>query len=175
MSICHSQVGGVTNIAGMFGFRNLSRFRVEVDPITHSIEHIIKHSERPMPCSPDLACLGTHYRLSDRLSAHHLDRPVLLSTPFSRTGWGQRKLLATELGHAYDLPSFVQWNDRFRSTLVPIQLLRVALDHALLSGTQPTARPNVKARVSPPRKTEARGADILDAVFLPDLQKWLAG
>ena len=47
--VAHSQVGGVTNVTGMFGTQNVAPFIVEVDPIARTIAHIIKHSERPVP------------------------------------------------------------------------------------------------------------------------------
>ena len=101
IKIAHSQVGGVTNMAGTFCIRHLPAIQIEVDPISRSIEHIIKHSERPIPCGLDELTSLPHYRVSDRLSRHHLERTVLLPTGFSRTGWGQRPLVASELGHAF--------------------------------------------------------------------------
>jgi hypothetical protein len=176
VSVCHSQVGGATNITGVFWFRNLPAFQVEADPITRTIEHIIKHSERPMPCTPESASLSLHYRLSDRLSSHHLDRPVLMPTSFSRTGWGQRKLIASELGHAFDLPSFIPWDDCFQGTLVPLQLLRVALDHALLSASVSLEGPLATTdELDQSFRDLVAQSVVADVLFLPDLMKWLPG
>jgi hypothetical protein len=175
ISICHSQVGGPTNITGMFGLKNLPSFQVEKDPISRTIGHIIKYAERPTPCTPDVDP-RLHYCLSDRLSEHHLGRPVLLATSFSRTGWGRRKLIPTELGHAYDLPPYVHWEGSFRTTLVPLHLLRTLMDHALSSVEDTSVdSTDVMPQDGPCHLMLVNSVTPPDEVFLASIQKWLPG
>ncbi len=174
VTIHHSQVGGVTNISGQFGLINLGPFKVEPDPVTRTLAHIIKHSERPIPCDPDNCDTQLCYRLSDRLSLHRLRQPVLMSTPFSRSGWGKRKLLPGELAHAFELPSFVLWDDHHPNAIVPLQLLRVTMDHTLtvLVVKPAGAHPTLPVRISPEIDVTTRPSD---QVFLPGMRKWLPG
>lgn len=173
IKIAHSQVGGVSNMTGTFCIRHLPAIQIEVDPISRSIEHIIKHSERPIPCGPELTAIP-HYRLSDRLSRHHLGRTVLLPTGFSRTGWGQRPLVASELGHAFDLPSYVPWDDTMGSNLVPLQVFRVVMDHVLAALSDPTEA-STSGRLPTPAAVIAVDPLPSDDTFLPLLNTWLPG
>ena len=157
-------------MSGMFCVRQLRSLIVDPDPITRSIDHVLKYGERPTPCAPEWA--EPHYKVSDRLSRQHLDRPVLYPSAFSRTGWGHRKLLPVELGHAFDLPPFVTWDDSFARRIVPVQLLRVVVDQVLDSLHEPSgeASPHVPTRTLTPAP-----ATPPDGVFLSALGKWLPG
>jgi hypothetical protein len=173
ISISHRQVGGTTNLCGMFGVRQLKPLKVEVDPITRTIAHIIKYSERPFPCAPEL--LTPHYRLTDRLSGGALlEQPVLLPSHFSGTGWGQRKLIPSELAHAFDLPGCVPWDPAWiQGGLIPIHLFRVVLDQ-VLPQLQVSEGPALsKVRLLPPPVMAP--AVPPDGEFLVTIQKWLPG
>lgn len=166
--VSHSQVGGVTNISSIFGVRHLVALHVPVDPISRNISHILKHSERPVPCAATLD--QPHYSVSDRLSIHHLDRIVLMPTSFSRTGWGQRCLLASELGHAFELPPYVSWNTGLQRSIVPIEMLRVVVDSVFRELSAPPGRPEVPGSLVP-----ILSAATPDGVFLAELNRWLPG
>ena len=117
-SVSHSRVGGTTSSTGMFGFVGLPQIVVPADPIRRAIGHIVKYSERPVPCQ--VPFVGDHYTVADLLSVHKLDIPVVFSSGFSRTGWGYRTLVDSEIGQAYDLPSFVSWEARFVKDILPL-------------------------------------------------------
>jgi hypothetical protein len=176
VKLAHNQVGGVTNVTGTFGIRNLAPFIVEIDPIARTIAHIIKHSERPVPCCPSQLEFS-HYRTTDRLSSHLLDRPVLMPTSFSRTGWGHRALIPSELGHAYELPPFVLWDDSLRGRIVPIQLLRVVADH-VLDDLAVATRPyptSVEPAGGVSKMNHAAGSVFHEDAVLLRCDRWLAG
>ena len=173
--VSHAMVGGVTKAMGMFGTIGIEDFSVPEDPLRRFISHVIKHSERPTPCS--LPFRQRHYTVDDRLSLHELQLPVVFASGFSRTGWGQRSLVPSELGHAFDLPSFVSWEAIKDATLVPIHMFRVVLDAviAILSpATQDRAGRRQKVIDDSVILSEACPLP-LDRVWLPQLAKWLPG
>lgn len=102
ISVSHSRVGGSTSACGMFGTLGVKRLNVQVDPICRYIGHLIKHSERPIPCS--LPFEGDHYTVDERLSVHKLDQCIVYQSRFSRTGWGCRSLVDSELAQALICP-----------------------------------------------------------------------
>jgi hypothetical protein len=122
-------IGGVTKATGMFGSVGLGQLDIDDDQIRRTIGTVIKFSERPSPCN--LPFRDPHYTVSDRLSLHRLDLPVIFASGFSRTGWGVRSLTDSELAQAFDLPSFVTWESVKGSNVVPIHMFRVVLDAAL--------------------------------------------
>ena len=122
-NVSHIRIGGVTKATGLFCSIGFDKIVVPDDPIRRTIGHILKYSERPRPCS--LPVSEPHYVLSDRLSLHRLDLPVVFPSGFSRTGWGLRKLTHAELEHAFDLPNHVLWEAVKDSKLLPLQLFRV--------------------------------------------------
>jgi hypothetical protein len=69
--------------------------------------------------------------VTDQLSVNDLQRPVLFASGFSRSGWGLRSLVDSELAHAFDLPSFRSWESVADSKMVPIHMFRVMLDGVL--------------------------------------------
>jgi hypothetical protein len=122
----------------------------------------------------------SHYCLSDRISVHHLDWPVLIPTAFSRTGWGQRSLISSELAHAFDLPPFIEWETHWQSMLVPLQLFRVILEHSLLEIVRFRAEAPSILRVTPspsehPALLSVVGEVQSSATYLPEIKKWLPG
>jgi hypothetical protein len=174
--IAHSQVGGTTTMSGVFGFQQMRiPFTLESDPILRTIDHILKYSERPIPCSPDWS--QPHYRPLDRISVHRLDQPVVYPSYFSRTGWGYRQLLPMELGHAFDLPPFVLWEEGFGRRIVPVQLLRVIADQTLASLSVGTDGDR-EMQLLTCRKTALTSIAASvpgDRVYLEGIQKWLPG
>jgi hypothetical protein len=108
--VTHKAVGGVTNARGTFGIDSRSEsISVERD-LVRTLGHIIKFSIRPDVCDPDVET--PHYVLSDTLSVSFPRRPVVYPTYMSRTGWGIRQLTDNELRVSFDLPDFVEWEDR---------------------------------------------------------------
>ncbi len=179
--VSHSKIGGVTKSTRMFGTIGFDPvLDVADDPIRRSIGHVIKYSERPKPCS--LPFLESHYTVTDLLSVHKLDLPVVFPSGFSRTGWGQRQLLGAELEHAFDLPAFVAWESINPSKLAPIHMFRVVLDAALArfgpvsldrGECQRYKRSKLVSVVD-----DAEGTNTplpLDTVWLPGVQHWLPG
>ena len=172
-SVAHSRVGGVTKATGWFGSFGLDKIVVPEDPIRRTIGHIVKYSERPSPCI--LPVREGHYVISDRLSLHRLDLPVVFLSGFSRTGWGKRNLTHAELEHAFELPSFVSWEAVQGWKLLPLQLFRVVLD-IVLGGLAPAVQER-----GGPRQKLALLTDLsvdplpLDAEWLPGLGRWLPG
>ena len=144
---------------------------VPVDPIQRSIGHLLKYSERPQPCN--MPFIGPHYSVDDRLSLHMLDKPVVFLSGFSRTGWGSRALVDSELGQAYDLPPFLSWEARFATDIVPLQLLRVALEAVgdALFASQEVPVPS-RRKIEVPLATQTSTSD---AVWLASIGKWLPG
>ena len=128
-SVVHSRLGGVTTSRGTFGSRGIA-LDIPVDPLRRSLAHVVKYSERPTPCA--IPVTAPHYSLDSLLCVRLAERPVLYPSVFSRTGWGIRKLVPTEFGQAFDLPSYLDWDVRFLSSLVPLHLFRVVGDAALL-------------------------------------------
>lgn len=175
-SVSHELVGGSTTARGVFGAFGLT-FDIDKDPLKRTLAHVLKYSERPSPCS--IPVCQPHYTLDDRLSLNRIAQPVLFQSGFSRTGWGIRQLIPSELSQAFDLPAYLEWNDAFPSTLVPVQLLRVTGDAALqcLRDSSPLDEP--------PRAKVRNGVSAFDenvSVVLPDpptwfplLRKWLPG
>ena len=103
-----------------------------------------------------------------------LEQPVLIPSHFSGTGWGQRKLIPTELAHAFDLPGYIPWEPTWiQGGLIPIHLFRVVLDQ-VLPQLQVSEGPALsKARLlSPPIMAPAVPPDC---EFLMTIQKWLPG
>ena len=175
--LAHSQVGGATTVRGLFGVtKGMQPISSDPDPICRTIDHVLKYAIRPTPCPPEFG--DPHYLVTGRISPHLLEQPVLYPTHFSRTGWGYRKLTPAELAHAYDLPTFIPWESRFKSTIVPLQLLRVVIDQVLDSASDEGRRdrPTQRPRLHGPSPAVAQAAPCApDREFLPGLQCWLPG
>ena len=173
-SVAHARVGGSTTANGMFGFEGLPPVSVPADPIRRSIGHVIKYAERPTPCSVPFQ--GAHYTVDDRLSIHQLATPVVFSSGFSRTGWGYRALVPSELGQAYDLPSFVSWEPKLSADILPLLLFRVVMEACWEVLTPPGGQGSGVRQ-----KLEAVGSEVkgviasTDAVWLETIEKWLPG
>jgi hypothetical protein len=176
ISLAHSQVGGMTTVRGMFGVvGDLPTLKVILDPISRTIDHLLKHSVRPKPCHPE-ELVVPHLLVTDRLSVHRMDQPVLYPSHFSRSGWGYRALTPEELAHAFDLPPYLSWDARFRATLVPLHLLRVILDQVLDSlnlAIQP--HPAQRPRLLLSSDSALLAFKSVDQEFLPGLNRWLPG
>ncbi|KAI2494742.1 hypothetical protein MHU86_19779 [Fragilaria crotonensis] len=158
--VSHSRIGGVTKSTGMFGTIGFEPgIVVADDPIRRSIGHVIKHSERPKPCS--LPFTKPHYITTDLLSVHQLHVPVVFPSGFSRTGWGQRPLIGSELAHAFDLPAFVAWESIGASNVIPIHMFRVVLDAVLA-----TLAPAFQDRDGSHEKNEPNSGAVSSRPFL---------
>ncbi|KAI2495940.1 hypothetical protein MHU86_18550 [Fragilaria crotonensis] len=177
-SVAHIKVGGVTKAVGMFCTAGLGSLVIPEDPIRRSIGHIIKYSVRPTPCNPSFG--EPHYTVADHLSMHKLHLPVVFSSGFSRTGWGQRPLVAAELAHAFDLPSFIPWETGMEDFMVPLQMFRVVLD-GVVGMFDPDSQAGAGQGRRKLRDSAAEGSSVevvalpLDRVWIPQLQKWLPG
>ncbi|KAI2498994.1 hypothetical protein MHU86_15498 [Fragilaria crotonensis] len=176
--VSHAMVGGVTKATGIFGTIGVKSVAIANDPIRRSIGHVIKYSERPKPCTPPV--ITQHYTVDDLLSLHQLDRPVVFKSGFSRSGWGLRKLVNTELAHAFDLPAFVSWESVTDEKVVPIHMFRVVLDAVLEQigpATQERAGQRQKLQApSLPSTTIVEALPLpLDRAWLDDLGTWLPG
>ena len=141
------------------------------DPLQRTLGHVIKFSERPVPCAMPVD--KPHYTVSDRLCLRLVEQPVVFQSCFSWSGWGIRKLISAELSQAFDLPSYLPWDEQFPSTLVPIQAFRVVGDAALECLRPPTdaSRPRIEA-------LEGAATDYTQrdpAIWLPTMGKWLPG
>ena len=134
----------------------------------------MKFSIRPEPCV--IPYTEDHYVISDRLSMHQIDKPVVYATGFSRSGWGKRLLTEVELAQAFDLPSYVPWNAVFPLALIPIQILRVVVD-SVLESVRPAVQERACARLRPAVEVTIDSAPALpiDAEWLTSLGKWLPG
>ena len=172
--ISHETVGGSTTARGVFGVEMMDGFAVPIDSLRRGISHIMKYSIRPDPC--EIPVQEAHYVISDRLSMHRIDQPVVYATGFSRSGWGKRPLSDGELAQAFDLPSYISWNPCFPKDIVPIQIFRVVVDAVLIS-----IRPSIQGRAgarpctSVSRLTSQSGPLPIDAEWLENLQRWLPG
>ena len=166
--ISHQNVGGVTNARGSFGV-------VGLDPITiarhlpRTSVHVLKHWLRAFPCNPDLT--EGHYTIQDRLQLSRLDLPILYETHISRTGWGKRLLNERELEMAFVLPDFVRWNANFLEDIVPLQMLRAAMD-AIFGQLSPVVQSAGK-RIKLSNVTAIGVEDGFDRHWLNSLQTWL--
>ena len=175
LSVAHSRVGGTTTSSGMFGLKGMREISIPNDPIRRSIGHLIKYSEIPSPCSipPQIE----HFTVDQLLSVHKLDRPVLFSSGFSRTGWGMRPLVEQELSQAFDLPSFLSWDDRFPREILLLAVFRVVMEAALnelrlAEGVMKTKNPTTSHDMNTLASFELRGDN---SVWLADIGKWLPG
>ena len=178
--VSHAMVGGVTKAMGIFGTIGIEAFSVPEDSLRRSISHVIKHSERPSPCS--LPFRQRHYTVDHRLSLHELQLPVVFASGFSRTGWGQRSLVPSELAHAFDLPSFVSWESIKDASFVPIHMFRVILDTVIgILSPATQDRSGCRQKVGDESAILMSGvmSEVcplpLDRVWIPTLSKWLPG
>lgn len=170
--VSHELVGGSTTARGVFGKEVLDDLEVPTDSLRRGISHIMKFSIRPEPCV--IPCCGDHYVISDRLSMHHIDRPVVYETGFSRSGWGKRFLSDVELAQAFDLPSFIPWDAAFPTNLIPIQIFRVLVD-AVLESIRPAVQERGGSRLAVARSEATVAALPLDTEWLESLGCWLPG
>ena len=173
--VTHSKVGGVTTATGIFGVCGMEPIVIADDPIRRTISHIIKYSEQPKPCSMPFE--GPHYTGDDYLAVHRLTLPVVFPSGFSRTGWGQRSFVTSELEHAFDLPSFVSWTSMAGSKVVPIHMFRVVLDAALRTFRAVTPEQIV---IRPKGQATTESVVVLDPLpldrtWLSHLKMWLPG
>ena len=167
-------MGGTTTATGIFGFVDLPTLSVQADPIRRSIGHIIRYSERPVPCSVPFK--SDHYTVENLLSVRKLDTPVVFSSGFSRTGWGYRTLINSEIGQAYDLPASVEWEARFAKDILPLQLFRVVIETVwkILTPEIKSGRPTLSQnKVS--TIVEDGFTPSTDATWLGSIEKWLPG
>ena len=173
-SVSHSRVGGTTSATGMFGFVGLPQIAVPADPIRRAIGHIVKYSERPVPCR--VPFVGDHYTVADLLSVHKLEILVVFSSGFSRTGWGYRTLVDSEIGQAYDLPSFVSWEARFVKDILPLQVFRVVAEAAWNAISLKVLDEDMSC-TKKSRGTHEEGdhTATIDAFWVQSIGKWLPG
>ena len=175
-SIAHANVGGVTNARGIFGVSGLDQIILSRD-LPRTIGHVLKYSIRTTPCPSDPG--EPHYTTSDRLRIGWTSLPVVYETFMSHTGWGKRVLDKCELALAFELPDFVDWEDRFLSEIVPLQMLRAVMDEVLGKMVPPVVRDTKRRKTN---STEIRvsasglpGNDSIDQHWLPPLKRWLPG
>ena len=169
VTICHRNVGDVTNARGLFGMISPTmEIRIPRD-LSRSIGHVIKYSIRPQVCDPKP--VEEHYLVSDRLSVSFPRKPVLYATHMSRTGWGIRSLSDGELSACFELPGYVVWNDRYLKDIIPLQLFRSVVD--CLTASSNSDPPRVKLRND--HFTTTGSNSSLDAVWLPAVKRWLPG
>ena len=168
----HELVGGSTTARGVFGFSDL-RLVISDDPLQRTLAHVIKFSERPTPCPLPVAT--PHYTTDDRLCLRLFDQPVLFPSGFSWSGWGIRRLIPAELSQAFDLPAYLAWDERFASSLVPIQTFRVIGDSVLdcLRPRECGEPPSQKHRSHEVGSASTRQGD--PPVWLGRLGRWLPG
>lgn len=175
-SVSHELVGGSTTARGVFGSILLKAVVVPDDIIRRNIAHFLDYKERPQACA--LPVITPHYTISQRLSVRLLEQPVVYASRFSATGWGQRKLSFSELGQAYDLPPYLGWNPQFSTGLVPIQVFRAVVDSVCgLLCHERQLRGGSRRRVQEDEhQITSRTQPLpIDAVWLPELKKWLPG
>jgi hypothetical protein len=166
--ISHIHVGGSTNARGTFGTRFLPSLNLPRE-LERSITHVLEFSVRPVSCSPDIR--SPHYTLHDRLSLSQIDKPVLYPTYMSRTGWGFRSLTSQELHACFDLPDFIEWDSRYITSIVPLQLFRSVIDFVLDSIMVNNCRPEKCRKLN---QGFARIPDV-DGIWLPSIKAWLPG
>ena len=111
--------------------------------------------------------------IGQRLSLHRVLQPVVYESGFSRTGWGKRPLTERELVQAFDLPSYIDWNEAVPVTLVPIQVFsRVVVDAVLdVLRRKGDERGCARARIA----VSAIRPLPLNAQWLDKLKVWLPG
>ena len=168
--LSHCKVGGVTEARGTFGIRSPEPNIVMEPDLRRSLGHILKHSIRPRPFDPDSSV--EHYQPTDLLSLSFPRRPIAYPTYMSRSGWGIRQLTDEELALCFELPMFVEWNDRFLRDIVPIQMFRSVID-VVVSRIHPQI-PEVKRSH---RSITANPiiVDPPDATWLEAVGKWMPG
>jgi hypothetical protein len=113
----HSRCGGVTSTRVQMGFRGLPECPLP-NAARRSLSHVLQSKERPRSCPPSgPPGLKEFYKPSELLHPTDLNRPVLLPTYFSATGWGVRCLTLHELACAFDIPLWIQENSEDLSQL----------------------------------------------------------
>jgi hypothetical protein len=165
--ITHSWVGGPTKLKATFGSRWFAPLDLP-NELQRCLNHVIKFSIRPTPCSPDTTV--PHYTLNDRLSLGLLDKPILYPTYMSRTGWGIRPLDPSELAACFDLPADIKWDPSFGTTIVPLHFFRAVIDFVL--NTLPNECPLAAKRQ---KLVDVPSISPADGVWLPSLGAWLSG
>jgi hypothetical protein len=135
----HRNLGGVTEARGTFGVNVGSPELTLGRDVQRSIGHVVKYSVRPSVCDPTPS--EPHYKVSDLLSLSFSRRPVVYPTYMSRTGWGSRPLTDSELSLCFELPDYLQWQDRFLRDIVPLQMFRSVIE-AVVVGLAPVSPPN---------------------------------
>ncbi len=126
--VLHAPIDSCTTSRGVFGVCGL-QIKVADDPLKSTSAHVIKFSERPVPCS--MPVVKPHYTMDDRFCLKLLGQPVVFQSGFSRSGWDIRQLIPAELSHAFDLPSYLDWDEGFPTGLIPIQMFCVVGDAVL--------------------------------------------
>ena len=166
--ITHAHVGGSTNARGVFGTRWLEPLDLPRE-LQRSLTHVIKFSIRPEPCPADLN--APHYTLHDRLSLNQTAKPVLYPTYMSRTGWGLRPLSHGELGACFDLPTTIDWDPSFVTSIVPLQLFRAVIEHVISRMDPASTQPPKLRKISALPEIKAKP----DGVWLAGIKAWLPG
>ena len=156
----------------MFRTYDLGSVDVPVDPIGRTMGHIMNYSERPTPCS--IPVKRNHYCVDQQLSLHCWDREVLFSSGFSKTGGGTiRQLIPEEFVQAFDLPTFLEWEARLLSDIVPLQLYRVVID-VILAHLGTLDHPITKSQKLVSLEKGAETVVAIDAQWLPrKMASWL--
>ena len=170
LSVSHSKVGGSTTARGVFRLIGVDPITIPSD-LTRTISHIIKFSIKSTPCSPVPKI--PHYTLRSKLSVAMLNRPVVVPSDFSATGWGMRTLEPSELAVSYELPDWVPWEHEFQRFLVPLQILRAIMDQVFES----VAPTQGEGRSTRQRRTESAvvSKSMRDITWLADVKRWLPG
>lgn len=161
----------------MFGVQGMRGVTIPTDPIRRVIGHILKYSERPVPCS--IPASQDHYTVDQLLSVQNLERPVLFSSGFSRTGWGCNLwLVAAELTQAFDLlPSFLSWDNLFPNEMIPLEMCRVVIDAILdeMRMSEEGVVPKILKTGHDLSMLKKTRTSRDDAVWLTAIGKWLPG
>ena len=169
--ICHRKVGGVTEARGTFGICSDGPAITLPPDLVRTLGHVLKHSIRPRACDADTSL--EHYVASDLLSLSYPRRPILYSTHMSRSGWGMRELTDLELSSCFELPDFVNWDDRFLRDISPIQMFRSVIECIMKRFTSPSM--DLVMTASPTELPPPKRIKQTDSTWLHDIGKWLPG
>ena len=139
--IKHSNVGGATKFETFYSMINIEQTPV-FSNITRDIASYLDYSIRTVQSVVE----GTPFAINqfDRLHPHALYAKILVTSDFSCSGFGVRRLSQEELGTIYGLPShYLPSIQHAEFSFVPIQIVR----SLLLCGLQVCeSRPSKRAR-----------------------------
>jgi hypothetical protein len=83
---------------------------------------------------------------------------MVYGTDYVRTGWGTRSLVDCEKAAAFDLPSWLDWDDSMATTALPLKMCHALLDSMLSTNSNseaPVQRITPKRRAPPSKELSA--------------------